>query len=399
MFDPTVLDWPIQLVSKRLLQCACPAFFDFDWVSVIGHSQPKFSGLHDLSLAICAEAKVRGKAPILVLTINEEVHYDERETDDHYVGVVSIRPFLQSVRDKDRSAPFFMNVARRAVRAQNTQIKTAQLIAVLDDLLRQDGGNFGETLSQAGPETVVTLLRMAGKAVDGPARNRDFKKLGEIFGSDSSGLISDLTTLVRRRASVEEFQKHLVELDWNEESWQKFFERNPWFLGHASDLIFTHLLQAKAVVRPADYTRKGERQADFLMRTTGSNAFLRLVEIKKPQSALASRDYRAGIPTWTDDLVGGINQTIAYCHNLEGLETGPKYIPGVIPTTIPGILIIGTKESISENEEWLAAFENFRGHLHGIRILCFDEVLERGRQMIRDQEDCVTAMLESEYLD
>jgi hypothetical protein len=387
MFEPDLLSWPSKLQTKRLRQCHCVTYFDFAWEATVGHSQPTFKGLQDLSSAIEARAQSIGLTPILVLTTQEDIHYNELIIDSFLVAVVAIRPFIKSVGNQNRAAPFFMQIAQQLATTQKQSLKSAQLIANLSRALEAEGEDFTQTLEAAGPGGAITLLRAARRALDGSARRQDLITLGEIFENESSTFINDLATLVRRRQGVDEFQKELDDKKWNEEDWQKFFEHHAWILGHASDLVFSHVLKPKAVVRPSDYMNKGERQADFLMRTAGTKSFARIIEIKKPQCRLVSRDYRTGIPIWSDNLTGGVNQTIAYCRNLEGIDTRPMHIAGLLPTVVPGILIIGSLSTISHNDEWVKAFENYRSHLHGISILCFDELLERGLQMIRDEQE------------
>ncbi|MFQ6540038.1 MULTISPECIES: Shedu immune nuclease family protein [Aphanothece] len=386
MFDPDLLRWPSKLQTKRLRQCHCITYFDFDWEATIGHSHPTFKGLQDLSSAIEARAQSLGLTPVLVLTTQEDVHYNELTINTFLVAVVAIRPFIESVDNQNRAAPFFMQIAQQLAMMQKQTLKSAQLIATLSRALEAEGDDFTQALEAAGSVGAITLLRAARRALDGSARRQDVITLGEVFENESATFINDLATLVRRRQSIEEFQKQFDDKTWNEEDWQKFFERHSWILGHSSDLVFSHVLKPKAVVRPSDYTNKGERQADFLMRTAGTKSFARIIEIKKPQCRLVSRDYRTGIPIWSEDLTGGVNQTIAYCHNLEGIDTRPMQIANILPTVVTGIMIIGSLSTISDNDEWMKAFENYRSHLHGISILCFDELLDRGKQMIRDEE-------------
>jgi len=54
------IPWQHPLFTRRMVQASCDVVFDFDWLAVIGHNQPKFPGLHDLSLAVAEFAKTCG---------------------------------------------------------------------------------------------------------------------------------------------------------------------------------------------------------------------------------------------------------------------------------------------------------------------------------------------------
>src|SRR2546429_2619174 len=102
-------DWSSDVCSSDLVQTNCDVVFDFDWRSVIGHNQPKFPGLHDLSQAIAQFAKICGKAPLLLLSDKADVAFDELITDSTYVAVVHIKDFLACTTEHDRSALFFLS--------------------------------------------------------------------------------------------------------------------------------------------------------------------------------------------------------------------------------------------------------------------------------------------------
>jgi hypothetical protein len=73
LYNGPVIPWAHTLFTRRTLQTNCDVVFDFDWAAVIGHNQPKFPGLYDLSQAIAEFAKTCGKAPLLLLTDKADV--------------------------------------------------------------------------------------------------------------------------------------------------------------------------------------------------------------------------------------------------------------------------------------------------------------------------------------
>src|SRR5882672_2044863 len=109
LYSGPPIPWEHPLFTRRTVQTNCDVVFDFDWVAVIGHNQPKFSGLHDLSLAVAEFAKVCGKAPLLLLSDKADVAFDELTTDSTYVAVVNIKDFPACTTDHDRSALFFLS--------------------------------------------------------------------------------------------------------------------------------------------------------------------------------------------------------------------------------------------------------------------------------------------------
>src|SRR5215212_6556463 len=109
LYSGPAIPWPHPLFTRRTLGTNCDVVFDFDWATVIGHDQPKFSGLHDLSQAVARFAQTCGKSPLLLLTDKADVAFDELITDSTYVAVVNIKDFLACTDDHDRSALFFLS--------------------------------------------------------------------------------------------------------------------------------------------------------------------------------------------------------------------------------------------------------------------------------------------------
>jgi len=67
------IPWQHPLFTRRMVQASCDVVFDFDWLAVVGHNQPKFPGLHDLSLAVAEFAKKLGKSPLLLISDKADV--------------------------------------------------------------------------------------------------------------------------------------------------------------------------------------------------------------------------------------------------------------------------------------------------------------------------------------
>src|SRR5690606_27010746 len=105
------------------------------------------------------------------------------------------------------------------------------------------------------------------------------------------------------------FRNHKAKSGKNrdEDVWQHFFETNKWILGYGLEYVFCQPVnkeQYQAVLKGKNLVGRGLRP-DGLARSTGAINFLRIVELKLPNSELVSKyrnqdEWRAG-----DDLVGG----------------------------------------------------------------------------------------------
>src|SRR4051794_32683216 len=139
--DPTI-SWPHPLFTRPTVGTSCDVAFDFIWADVIGHNQPKFSGLHDLSQAISQFSKTREKTPVLLLSDKADSAFDELLTDSKYVAIVNIKDFLaSSQKHRDRSALFFLNLITKydnitpASTGPGTAIGDQQLLEALKVVL------------------------------------------------------------------------------------------------------------------------------------------------------------------------------------------------------------------------------------------------------------------------
>jgi hypothetical protein len=137
-YSGPAIPWTHPLSTRRMVGSSCDVVFDFAWRAVIGHNQPNFRGLHDLSQAIAAFARLCGKAPLLLLSNKADVAFDELITDSAYVAVVNINDFLACTTELDKSALFFLSAISKhgsisaASAGVATPIRIQQLLKALE---------------------------------------------------------------------------------------------------------------------------------------------------------------------------------------------------------------------------------------------------------------------------
>lgn len=187
--------------------------------------------------------------------------------------------------------------------------------------------------------------------------------------------------------------------DLDEDWWQKFFVKNTWIFGYGLNYQFLHLLDEQADYGGRRYTGKGSQRGDFLMNTQANVRFTVLVEIKKPNTPLFQRDsarefkkHRNGALLFHDELSGGVAQLQSNCHRwyTEGSKRPDDFeelTSENISTYQPkGILVIGNTNQLNESAEARSTFELYRRGLTNPEIITFDELYERAKFIV-DQEE------------
>jgi hypothetical protein len=371
-----------------MIQSYCPVWFDFDWETVFGHNQPRFKGSEDLSQAVAHLAEERGKKPALVLSDKIDVAFDEQMTPTHWVAIVNVEAFLKSTTKNDRSALFFLSILSaigemsRNSGETNLSLRLQQLLKVFQVDLEEEGDWLIEALRQTDSKVILALITASVRALERSANRQDVLKIVQAFEDDSLALIGDIATATRRRRAIELFETNLTAKSKTEPQWQAFLQENVWILGHGTDFLFANVLTKEPVVRAQTVYGNKSRKADYLLNSVGTVSFTRIVEIKLPETPLIGKQYRQGIWTIHDQVIGGLSQTLAYCRNWEGRASTERLPAGVHTVRPQGILIVGELASIQDNSEAIECFEEFRRTQHGVTIICFDELLERAKQMV-----------------
>lgn len=223
----------------------------------------------------------------------------------------------------------------------------------------------------------------------------------------------DVIAVGYRKKQLQIFKKLLDDSDFFEEIkakknlkdegvWQKFFEKNPWIFGYGLSYIQLSSFDDKKleqVVSGHTITNHGKR-VDALLRTRGIISSLCFVEIKTHKTELLqTKSYRSGCWAPSDVLAGGISQvqgtvtraTEAIFNKLtitddDGNPTGEvafNYIP-------KSFMLIGSlQEFMTENgvnEERYRSFELFRRNITSPEIITFDELYERAKYIVSQNE-------------
>jgi hypothetical protein len=188
------------------------------------------------------------------------------------------------------------------------------------------------------------------------------------------------------------FRTHLEAADWDEPSWQRFFEENEWIFGYGLRPQFLHLLQERPSLGGRDVSRTGEQEGDFLMATEAVVGFTVLVEIKRPDCELVrDTQYRNRTYELGRELVAGVVQLQTQCwrwavvgsredENRDILETH-----GVFTHEPHSILVVGDTSTLGGNRDKLRTFEGFRRNLWRPEVLTYDELLRRTELMVSAQ--------------
>lgn len=205
------------------------------------------------------------------------------------------------------------------------------------------------------------------------------------------GLIETIArakTYESRLNAVREFEAHLAAHNWSEGEWEGFFRSNKWIFGHGLDYRFLGEVQGQPHYGGVTVTGSGGQRGDFLMATAAVARFTVLVEIKKPDSELVTKNtYRNGVHELGKELTGGVSQLQSYCRRwvLEGSrqETNVEMLMAENITTAEpkGFLIIGQTAQLDDTAKKLT-FELFRRNLHNPEVITYDELLARARFVV-----------------
>lgn len=173
-----------------------------------------------------------------------------------------------------------------------------------------------------------------------------------------------------------------------EEFWQhQLLEKVPVLLQQ----LFAYpvvVMEDKAYVGGKRIDNKGGRLADFLLmnKLTRNTA---LIEIKTPCTGLLGGEYRDDVFPPSHDLVGATTQVLSYRDSLSkdfyGLahESGGNFEVWQPPC----IVLAGhTKRELIDRPR-RRCFELYRRGLHGVEVVSFDELFERGKNLVKLLED------------
>lgn len=228
---------------------------------------------------------------------------------------------------------------------------------------------------------------------------------------------NEIQDLAYRKEQLEKFRCLLEDDDFfiktkesfnkkvgDEYVWQDFFENNTWIFGYGLNYIFNSPLQDKKleqVVTGFDFNNSGKR-LDALMKTRGLINSFCFGEIKTHKKHLLKQvddSYRGECWAISDELAGAIAQTQKSVQkSIKELSTKVEIKNKIGDLTGEEIFIyqpksfvvIGhLKEFITDNgvnEDKFSSFELFRQNQTNPEILTFDELYERAKFIVKNDE-------------
>lgn len=208
---------------------------------------------------------------------------------------------------------------------------------------------------------------------------------------------SDIDILTGRRDGLEEFKTKLKDpSNYDEPEWQTFFKNNSWIFGYGLDYKFLSILQKEASLSNVDLDGKNEVKSDFLL---ADNNFTVIVELKRPDTPLFEKDKNRS-ESWklSKELTYAVSQILSQKAEWELNAQTKNYDEFgnlINQTTIDPktILIIGdTKQFSGETKTDLIkkkTFELYRRNSRNIEIITYDELLDRAKFIVNDNDESI----------
>ena len=204
------------------------------------------------------------------------------------------------------------------------------------------------------------------------------KSLAEAKPESLAKLQSDIE-LVTLETLIERYEE-MMGKSLKENSWQSFFNENPFILNMAFGYPVIKV-QDQASVGGRKLSGSGEKITDFLVKNSLTNNTA-IFEIKTPKAALLNKTpFRDGVYTPSAELSGSINQALDQKYQFQGQIAQIKnasHIYDIESYSIHCCLIIGTMPS---GDDQLKSFELFRRNSKDVEIVTFDELLEKLKQL------------------
>jgi hypothetical protein len=195
-----------------------------------------------------------------------------------------------------------------------------------------------------------------------------------------------------REKAVLEFYEHLEAEDWTEDVWQHFFAGNTWIFGYGLDYRFLTPITEQPYYGGKTVEGRDGQRGDFLTASKADQRFTVLVEIKRPDSVLVEDStYRNKVHVLGSELIGGVAQVQSNCRTweVEGSRTDDNRAmlsEESCHTIQPkGILVIGHTDQLDSAAK-RSTFELFRRNLQNPDVITFDELYERAKHLLLNEE-------------
>lgn len=234
------------------------------------------------------------------------------------------------------------------------------------------------------------------------------------FGDNISE--KDISLLQNRRVKLDYFRRLLEDTAFfelekdrlsktDEGLWQLFFEENQWIFGYGLQLVSCEGLddsKLETTVVGNDILDGHGKRIDALLKTKGNISKFLFTEIKthKPGSLISSSEYRPGVYSPEKELIGAISQIQKTIHKvtlkLQNNFIRPEASGGdptgeeILFVKPRGIVVVGVLDDFKTdngiNYEKLSSFELFRQQVNGIEIITFDELYQRVKFIVEENE-------------
>jgi Domain of unknown function (DUF4263) len=262
--------------------------------------------------------------------------------------------------------------------------------------LSKKGVKYGKTEYVVAPsDEVITIPRERAehirKLIQADHAEEIWEQLIEM-DPDLATKLSHARIHNTRKKSLSEFEESINDKSKKEDYWQAFFTGNDWIFGYGLNYKFLNIESDQPNYGGENYQGKGKQKGDYLTYSESDNAkFTVLVEIKRPDSLLLTISpkkkenvrYRNGAWLLGRELLGGVSQIQVNCKSwqeesqeLKNRELINRRIYTVRPK---GILIIGNTAEFGDDLEKVTSFELFRQSISNVEIITFDELLERAK--------------------
>ena len=250
----------------------------------------------------------------------------------------------------------------------------------LADIARMPPGDLLQILAAnraVGSKLLARLLAWAADSDDPAAL------VGRLIELSPASLrtLNIAVNLQTLRAALTLWEENKTSSD--EEFWQTSLTENSFVLEHVFSWP-TMIVKGKAYVGGKSVMNTGGNVIDFLMKNLVTrNAAL--IEIKTPAAPLLSREYRSGIYTPSNDLLGSVMQVLNYKHSLQqeyhSLTRGQGDLFDSFDPRCA--VILGNARRELEADDKRKSFELFRGQFPSVDIITFDELFSRAEQLLR----------------
>jgi hypothetical protein len=244
--------------------------------------------------------------------------------------------------------------------------------------LKKVDKNFPQVLHELSYKTKnkKILLRETNEAIQNLKEKKKILK-SEIEQLEEIQKNSNITIFQNRIKELEErlqLTKHYPETK-GKNSWQSWIYKNNWLLG----------IQYQEPIEKQKINLSGS-MPDFLFPTI--DGFLDILEIKLPSNDVIIEDSsHPGSYRWCGETNKAIGQVVNYLNDIERLQSElsraikREYNWDVFVIKPRAFIIVGTKNGWNEAKK--EAFRKLNYSLHGIEVLTYTDLIQRGQEIIQ----------------